>query len=289
MGSHLTVGQIHLDIAHNLLLRLSKPDEVIPMMPGVLAFVQEHLLPSDPRRRGVENINRQVAATNQLEPADLESVLDAMGVAREARIREALRIRSFVNIVAWVTIILVMAAVVVAILGLTKEDTLPLCFTPSGGIGQKDFEVVCPVNMTSDVPPAANLNRVVNDTTSPGDYLVVEIVGLVAAGIAAATSLRRMSGGTVPYNVPVVLAALKLPTGALTAVLGLLLMRGGFIPGLSALDSSAQIIAWAILFGYSQQLFTRLVDSQAQALVSSPNIPDAGVSPPPSPSVAPAP
>lgn len=42
---------------------------------------------------------------------------------------------------------------------------------------------------------------------------------------------------------PVVLALLKLPTGALTAPLGLLLMRGGFVPGLSALDSPAQIIA----------------------------------------------
>ncbi|MGG7571613.1 hypothetical protein [Streptomyces sirii] len=64
------------------------------------------------------------------------------------------------------------------------------------------------------------------------------------------------------------LAWLKLPTGALTAVLGLLLMRGGFVPGLTALDSSAQIIAWAIVFGYSQQVFTQFVDKQGQALLA---------------------
>ncbi|MEN8655454.1 hypothetical protein ABCR94_33980 [Streptomyces sp. 21So2-11] len=62
---------------------------------------------------------------------------------------------------------------------------------------------------------------------------------------------------------------LKLPTGALTAPLGLLLMRGEFIPGLSALDSSAQIIAWAVIFGYAQPLFTRFVDNQAQAVLNS--------------------
>jgi hypothetical protein len=50
-------------------------------------------------------------------------------------------------------------------------------------------------------------------------------------------------------------------------VLGLLLMRGQFIPGLTALDSSAQILAWALVFGYGQQLFTRLVDQQAHTVL----------------------
>jgi hypothetical protein len=64
-------------------------------------------------------------------------------------------------------------------------------------------------------------------------------------------------------------ALLKMATGAITAFLGLLLMRGGFIPGLSALDTPAQIIAWAAVFGYSQQLFTRYVDQQASAALGS--------------------
>ena len=45
-------------------------------------------------------------------------------------------------------------------------------------------------------------------------------------------------------------------------------MRGNFVPGLSALDTSAQIVAWAIVFGYAQQLFTRLVDRQAHTRCS---------------------
>jgi hypothetical protein len=68
---------------------------------------------------------------------------------------------------------------------------------------------------------------------------------------------------------PVSLAALKLPTGAITAFLGLLLIRGEFIPGLTALDTSAQVLAWALIFGYAQQLFTRLVDQQGQAVLES--------------------
>jgi hypothetical protein len=46
-----------------------------------------------------------------------------------------------------------------------------------------------------------------------------------------------------------------------------MLMRGQFVPGLSALDTSAQILAWAVVFGYAQQLFTGLVDAQAQTVL----------------------
>jgi len=46
-------------------------------------------------------------------------------------------------------------------------------------------------------------------------------------------------------------------------------IRGNFIPGLSALDTSAQILAWALVFGYAQQLFTRLVDKQGQAVLDN--------------------
>ncbi|MEU6471705.1 hypothetical protein ABZ927_29190 [Streptomyces massasporeus] len=280
-GAHLTVGQIHLDTAHNLLLRLSLAEEVIPMMPGILAFVREHLPPDDPRRIKVELIDQSVRKEESLTPSDLESVLDAVGCARGASIRKALHIRNFAAIVAWVTLILVLGAGLVALVGAVRDDTLPLCFTPAQGVGLTKIEVVCPVEMVSNIPADSNINKYVHQTTTPADYVVVEIVGLVAASVSAATSLRRMRGTTTPYNVPVVLAAMKLPMGALTAVLGLLLMRGGFIPGLAALDSSAQIIAWAIVFGYAQQLFTRLVDNQAQALVSAsaPRKADAGPRP----------
>jgi hypothetical protein len=67
----------------------------------------------------------------------------------------------------------------------------------------------------------------------------------------------------------VVLNILKLPTGALTAVLGLMLMRGGFVPGLTALDDPPQIIAWAVVFGASQQLFTGMVDRQAESVLGA--------------------
>ncbi|MEG3627212.1 hypothetical protein [Streptomyces poriticola] len=284
-GAHIAVGQIHVDTAQNLLLRLSRPDEIVPMMPGILAIVQAHLSPSDPRRVQVEIIAQ---SPGDIGDPEREMILDAVGVARQTSIRETLRVRSFVNIVGWVAGCLAAGAVLVALLGAFFEDTVPLCFAPQNP-DSAGYMVVCPVKM--DPEPRADRSVHQNEmaTTTAADYLVIEIVGLVAAGIAAATTLRRIKGTATPYNVPVALALLKLPTGALTAVFGLLLMRGHFIPGLSALDSSAQIIAWAIILGYSQQLFTRLVDSQAQTVlnaVAGPN--SAPPQPPPSVTATPA-
>ena len=99
--------------------------------------------------------------------------------------------------------------------------------------------------------------------------MVVELIGLTAAAVAAAATIRGIRGSSERLGVPIALVLLKLPTGAITAFLGLLLMRGQFVPGLSALDTSAQILAWALVFGYAQQLFTRLVDRQGQTVLDS--------------------
>src|SRR4029077_11272616 len=128
-------------------------------------------------------------------------------------------------------------------------------------------KVVCPTMQSGPQPvagqpgaPAGDIDDVVDQTVAPGDIFLVELIGMTAAAVAAAAALRNIRGSSEPYGVPIALAVLKLPTGALTAMLGLLLMRGGFVPGLSALDTSAQILAWAIVFGYAQQLLTRMVD-----------------------------
>ena len=76
----------------------------------------------------------------------------------------------------------------------------------------------------------------------------VTTVGGVASHLPAIVTsvlaLRNVRGTSTPYGLAVALALVKVPLGALAAVLGLLLMSGGLIPRLSALDSSAQILAW---------------------------------------------
>jgi hypothetical protein len=159
---------------------------------------------------------------------------------------------------------------------LALPDLDPLCFAPEEA-GQA--VVVCPTQQsapfsttqstTTPAKTSEDIDDATRTTVTPWDLVVVELVGLTAAALAATATIRRLKGSSERYGLPVALAALKLPTGAITAFLGLLLMRGQFVPGLTALDTSAQILAWALLFGYAQQVFTRLADQQGQNVLNS--------------------
>ena len=87
--------------------------------------------------------------------------------------------------------------------------------------------------------------------------------------MAGAVSINKLRGTSTPYDVPTALALLKAPFGAMTAVGAIIFIRGGFVPGLSDLDSQVQILAYAFVFGYAQQLLTGLIDKQAQAVLDS--------------------
>ena len=196
-------------------------------------------------------------------------------VSAETR-RQVTRLRSFKNVILVTALVLALCAAGLAVFGFAAPEKLPLCFSPDGNI-------VCPTSthvivgqagqaQSAGQPSAlgqAEIDPQMRHWASGWDIFLVELVGLLAAAIAAATSLRKIRGTSTPFSLPVALAVLKLPTGALTAVLGLVLMRGEFIPGLSALDSSAQIISWAVILGYSQQLLTRFVDQRAQTVLEN--------------------
>ena len=77
--------------------------------------------------------------------------------------------------------------------------------------------------------------------------------GALGGALAATLSIRNLKGTSTPYDVPVALAALKVPMGALTAILGLVAIQGDFIPGLTELDSQGQILAYALVFGFGSR------------------------------------
>src|SRR4051794_6507387 len=202
-----------------------------------------------------------------------------MRAACSASLREQVRVRSFRNVLVATALVMALLAIGVAIVGLFYPTLIPMCFAPEAS---GSAVVVCPtkqsVPFSTTTPagsptPQSSTTRDIDDAiveaATPRDLLVVELVGLTAAAVAAAAAIRNIKGSSERYGLPVALAALKLPTGAITAVLGLVLMRAGFVPGLSALDTSAQILAWALVFGYAQQLFTRLVDRQGQVVLDS--------------------
>lgn len=270
-GATIDTTETSINAAVCLMLRYMPLGLLTGRLPELLATIREHLSAQDPRRQAVEKFVGESPAKSTLTEQDRETLVTTVRAALSAQEREYIRVRSFRNIVFGVAVVLSLLAIAIAVLMMGKPGDnsryLPLCFQPA------DDQVVCPTQSQVNIPTVegkkTDPDTYFQNLSRDYDYVIIELVGLIAAALAAATTLRRLRGTAVPYSVPLALALLKLPTGALTAVLGLVLMRGEFIPGLSALDSSAQIIAWAVIFGYAQQLFTRLVDERGQAVLNA--------------------
>jgi hypothetical protein len=282
----------NLDAAEILLLNLVPSEYLLGQIPTLLRHVQRHLPAEDPRRQDFERIagtlrNRELDR-QQVNDAEAAGLADAVSIvtkerqriiaivraALSAALRESLRLRSLVHVVVISTTATALLAIGFSITAFFNPTLIPLCFDPQeAGV----TTVVCPTNQSQRFVPAGwppqgdvpfrDTEDVIEETVTSADVAVVALAGLTAGAVAAAATVRRLKGSADAYGLPLALAGLKLPTGAITAVLGLLLMRGQFIPGLTALDTSGQIIAWALVFGYSQQLFTRLVDQQASQIV----------------------
>jgi hypothetical protein len=92
-------------------------------------------------------------------------------------------------------------------------------------------------------------------------------MGALGGTLGATATIRTLRGTSTPFDVPLALAMLKVPLGAMTALLALVLIRGDIVPGLSVLDSQGQILAYALVFGFAQQALTRLLDQRAETLL----------------------
>ena len=306
-----------LDAAEAELLNLVPADYIVGQLPSIENHVARHLQPTDRAAQGRTDRRpgqHTAAAARHIDctgsrrpqaashaPADYDadmirraarivddermSLVTAMRGASSAALREQTRVRSFRNAVVAATAGMLLVAIGLVLLGALDPTAVPLCFSPQEG---DDVTIVCPTEQSGPIEPgsddadsvtATEINSTINSTVGRIDMATVAIIGSTAAAVAAAAAIRRIRGSSEPYGVPIALAVLKLPTGAVTAILGLVLIRGGFIPGLSALDTSAQILAWAAIFGYAQQLFTRLVDQQATAVLDNVRGGDKGTHP----------
>jgi hypothetical protein len=252
------------------------------------------LLPVAELQMLAPEVGSRLAVLDRADPRRVEAerlLTDADSRTRRAALKQAMetsydavdekysRLRDFRNI------ILLTAALITVFIGLLTlavertPDAVPLCFerpAAATGTGPQGLGNVCPSGL--------------RQSPSPGDMPIVAGLGAIGGLLAALLSIRTLRGTSVPYGIPGALALLKVPAGMLTAVAGILLFGGGFVPGLSNLDSQRQILAYALVFGYAQQLITRLVDDRAQSILNKIPSKDAeagAAEPPAGPAAAP--
>ncbi|MFE2534224.1 hypothetical protein [Streptomyces sp. NPDC059371] len=247
-GSHIDRAYANIHKAEVKLLKLVPDDDDELKWAGtvVMAQARQHLGAEDPR---LAALNSRLMNNGQEMGPDLKELAVAtLLAAHEAEETERARVRSFRNILVSTVLATGIIAVLFIIWSLRGNMAIPslLCFNPSN-------KQVCPTG--GDIDKA--------------DVLLVEGVGAGAAALAGALAIRKIQGTTTPYSIPVMLILLRLPVGALSALFGIILIHGRFIPGLTDLDTGPQIVAWAIVFGIGQEFLTRLIDDQGQKVMSN--------------------
>jgi len=232
---------------------------------------QRSLATNDPRLDRLDAL-RQKADSGDFSDDDKDEVLFCLRGAYEELRRSEARLDTFRDVVLLAAGTLLALVGVVGIVGLLDPGTFPVCFSPEAGGA---VSIVCPSHSSEafSVETTTNIEDVVRATVASTDVFFVMFLGLVGAALSAANSVRGLRATAGPYSISVALAALKLSTGALIALIGIMLINAGLVPGLKGFESSAEIIAWALIFGYSQQLFTGVVDRQAQSVIEQSSAP----------------
>lgn len=257
-GSVVDRAWTNIHRAELSVLKITDEKELASWGTEVLARVQQHLGAEDPIRRELEKRVESNGRKGDRQFKDL--AIRALRAANDAQDFERSRLRSFRNILLTSVLLMSIIAAILAIWGFVEPTALAqnLCFRNPP---PKNSTFFCPI----DSSPAGG-----------GDVLIVEFFGLCGAALAGAISLRHMRGTATPYMVPICLLLLRLPVGALAAVFGLLIIQGGFVPGFSNLDSSAQVLAWSLVFGVGQETVTRLIDQQGRKIIGSVRGPSRG-------------
>jgi hypothetical protein len=242
-GAAVEGAYLRLHNADALLVALLSRNE-IRAAGGALLKELRQTRSSDPRLASAEQeLESALRPATSLRPQQRRAAYHRALVAKHAVLDEQhARVRSFRNVIMVAAVSLTLIGLGLIAVAVIEPTVLSLCFEPSGK------PVACPSG---------------REQPSSWDVPLVMFLGLAGGALASAVAIRNVRGSSTPYMVPLSLAALKLPAGALTSLLGLILLKGEFVPGFSAVDVQAQVLAYAIVLGYAQQLATRLVDRQA--------------------------
>ncbi len=239
-GADIERAWVHLHDVQVAIVELTEAKNLNGELPRAYGLAKRVLEPDDPQLTKLKALADSPAV---LDDAGRDVLANTMRSANAAKAGQHRQLRSFRNTLFAAAGALFVFALLLGIVGLFIPDSVNLC------VGAN----VCPTG-----------------TGGPhrGDIFVVELLGVFGATIIGSLAVRHMQGTETPYAVLLAALLVKLPTGALTAVGGLLLLKAGFVAGIGPMSAPA-MEAYAVLFGASQQAVTQLLDRQTQTVLNN--------------------
>ena len=184
---------------------------------------------------------------------DQQVAAQVMNEACRADDLQQSQVRRFRNVLIGTFVGLFILVVALALLGSAHPSYFPLCLQGAQKQGTQTTSAICPAG---------------GSTASRADLPLVLLLGGIGATLAVALNLAGLKPAGVRYSLSVAQGLLKIAFGAITAMLGIIILSTQATAS-GILGSQAGLLATAVVFGYSQQLFTRLIDRQASDLLNN--------------------
>lgn len=242
-GERIERGWCALHQAEDAIITLEAPERIPPQIPALQETLNETLDRGDPRYVALTGKLTQLAKTETLGEPDIAELIDIRRSLNSATDDRHRGIRVFRNAVVVTSAALAVMLGIAVVWHLLETNFLSLC----GATG-----------------------RCLDGGKRSHGIDVAEVVGvgLLAGLLAGLLNLGSLTNVSSPYALDLlrVQVLLKAVAGATTALLGILLLQSGLIVD-AASTTGAAMLAYAALFGYSQEVFTRVVDRQASSLL----------------------
>jgi hypothetical protein len=230
---------------HEAEVQLSAADpELAAHLPSLRERVALGLPADDQRRRALDGLTPHMPP----DAADRAVVSDALRAAFDASDEAHAAARALRNKLFVAGGVLAVVNTLLGILGFAEPGFVPMCVDVVTGNRQ-----VC---ASGGISPAR------------ADLWLTQVMGAAGAIVATVVSLVRRRPSLSPYILVGYQALIKVLLGALLAVFGVLLLGAGVGAGLIGLRDQAALLVAAVVFGYTQQLGTRLLDDYADRILN---------------------
>ena len=253
----------HIHNAQVGLIELMDDAQLDAYTPHVLALASKYLRDSDPERVAIKGWYEKPNHSMESSAGERMALAQSLHSAYDREADECSRLRRFQISITIAAVLILILVGGLAGLGAFHPEVLPLCFPDPDAPGASGA-AVCPSGPHGEPAKA--------------DVAVVVLFGLLGAVLTGVRFVaKRPPASSIGMSTTRSFQALfKAAVGTLTALLGLLFLRAGVVPGFTQVDTQSQILAYAVVFGAAQEFITRLIDQRSNTLLAGAGSADRG-------------
>jgi hypothetical protein len=242
-GETITAAWEAIHEAEVRLVRLEDDEAVKANLPWLLAWLQGAMDKSEKRSSYEKELEDLEKKDTRLDQTLIEQIYRAVIVANSDRYSN---LRTFRNNLILVT----------AMLGSL------VCVLAAWHALNPGFATLCSAEDDNGVAHCID-----GSDSDRSDVALVALVGAVGGLLAIAFGLAKAVTPPSRYDPRIWQILLKPVAGAATALAGVLFIQSDLLIGPASSRSESLFLSYAVLFGFSQQLFTRFIDKRAGVLI----------------------